>query len=83
MTDGHIETARGLASLAPGESGQIDSFLFDSLRSLCLDLGLHDGDVVRCRAGSAGVLILDTESGRTISLARDWARYIRVGPPHD
>jgi hypothetical protein len=82
VTDGPIETARGLAALEPGETGQIDSFLFDSLRSLCGDIGLRDGDVIRCRAGSAGVLILDTESGRTISLARDWARYIRVGPPH-
>ena len=83
MTDEPIATPRGLAALAPGESGQIDSFLFDTVRTLCGDLGLRDGDVVRCRAGSAGVLILDTKSGRTISLARDWARYIRVGPPHD
>jgi hypothetical protein len=33
---------------------------------------------VRCRAGTAGVLVLDTSDGRTISMARDWARFIRL-----
>jgi hypothetical protein len=76
-----VAAARGLAALEPGETGEIDSFMFDSLRAYCREIGIREGERVRCRAGSGGVLILDTESGRTISLARDWARYIRIVPP--
>lgn len=69
---------RTLASLAPGESGTIRTILFGALRALCSDLGIHEGDRVRCRAGTAGVLILETPDGRAISLARDWARFIQL-----
>jgi hypothetical protein len=71
--------SRTLASLAPGDSGMIESFLFGALQSLCDDLGIRQGEIVRCRAGTAGVLILDTQDGHTVSVARDWARFIRVG----
>ena len=59
-----------LASLSPGESGTVVSFLFGTLRSLCDDLGIREGETVRCRAGTAGVLILDTQDGHTVSVAR-------------
>lgn len=70
--------ARTLAMLAPGESGTIESFLFGSLQALCNDLGIRPGEIIRCRAGTAGVLILDTQDGHTVSVARDWARFIRM-----
>lgn len=69
---------RTLASLAPGDSGTVESFLFGSLRALCDDLGIRPGEAVRCRAGTAGVLIIDTQDGRMVSVARDWARFIRI-----
>jgi hypothetical protein len=74
-----VPPARTLASLAPGDTGTIESFLFGAVRSLCADLGIRQGQTVRCRAGTAGVLILDTQDGHTISIARDWARFIGVG----
>jgi Fe2+ transport system protein FeoA len=74
------ETSRTLASLTPGESGRIQSFLYTSLRGLLSDLGIHEGEVVRCRAGTGGVLVLDTADGHSVSLARDWARFIEVVP---
>lgn len=67
-----------LAGLAPGQSGKVASFLFGSLRVLCGDLGIREGDIVHCRAGTAGVLILDTEDGDVVSIARDWARFIEL-----
>jgi hypothetical protein len=73
-------TSRTLASLAPGESGRIQSFLYSSLRGLLSDLGIHEGEIVRCRAGTGGVLVLDTADGHTVSLARDWARFIELAP---
>jgi hypothetical protein len=75
------ETTRTLASLAPGESGRILAFHYRSLRGLLSDLGIHEGETVRCRAGTGGVLVLDTAEGHTVSLARDWARFIELAPP--
>jgi hypothetical protein len=69
---------RTLASLVPGESGTVEGFIFGALRALCRDIGIREGEGVRCRAGTAGVLVLDTSDGRTISMARDWARFIRL-----
>ena len=69
---------RTLASLAPGDSGTVESFLFGSLKVICGDLGIRAGETVRCRAGTAGVLILDTQDGRMVSVSREWARFIRV-----
>ena len=74
-----IEPARTLASFAPGDSGTIESFLFGALQAICSDLGIRKGETVSCRAGTAGVLILDTQDGHTVSVARDWARFIRIG----
>jgi Fe2+ transport system protein FeoA len=80
MLRGVSEVPRTLATLAPGESGRIRTFLYGSLRGLLSDMGIHEGETVRCRAGTGGVLVLDTEHGQTVSLARDWARFIEVGP---
>lgn len=74
-------SSRPLATLAPGEAGTVDAILFGALRALCSDIGIREGETVRCRAGTAGVLIVDTQDGHTVSVARDWARFIRVGPP--
>jgi hypothetical protein len=73
-----IVSGRTLASLAPGEGGMVESFLFGVVRALCGDLGIREGETVHCRAGTGGVLILDTQDGHTVSLARDWARFIRL-----
>jgi hypothetical protein len=70
--------ATTLATLAPGQSAQVDAIIFGALRALCGDLGIREGESVHCRAGTAGVLVLDTEDGHVVSLARDWARFIRV-----
>jgi hypothetical protein len=69
---------RTLATLSPGETARIASFDYDAVRGLCGDLGIREGELIRCRAGTGGMLVLDTADGRTLSLARDWARYIRV-----
>jgi hypothetical protein len=76
-----MNEARTLASLAPGETALVDRIVFGALRSVCGDLGLREGESVHCRAGTSGVLVLDTQDGRAISLASDWARYINVAPP--
>jgi hypothetical protein len=74
-------SARSLAATATGEAVEIRRILFDVLRILCADLGVREGDVVRCRADTPSHLLLETASGRTVTLERDWARFIQVSPP--
>lgn len=71
-------TVRSLAGIQPGESVEIRLILFDSLRTLCRDLGLREGMVVYCRGEARLHLILRTARQTTIVLERDWARFIQV-----
>jgi hypothetical protein len=72
--------SRSLASVAPGESARIHVILFDALRRMCEDIGVREGQSLRCRAGTGAMLLLDMPDGRVVSMARDWARHIIVDP---
>jgi DNA-binding Xre family transcriptional regulator len=72
------EPLRSLAATGTGEAVEIRRILFDTLRSLCDELDVHEGDVVTCRAGTTTQLLLETTHGRRITLQRDWARFIQV-----
>jgi hypothetical protein len=74
------DPVRSLAAARTGEEVVIRRILFGALRALCAALGLREGDVVSCRAGTATHLVLRTASGKTIPLDRDWARFIQVSP---
>ncbi len=77
------EPVRSLAATRTGDVVLIRRILFGTLRSLCRDLGVREGDVVHCRSGSASHLLLDTAAGRTVPIDRDWARFIQVSTPVD
>lgn len=82
MSTGDTEApVRSLAATCTGEAILIRRILFGTLRTYCADLGLREGDVLRCRAGTASHLLLQTPAGRTITLERDWARFIQVSAP--
>lgn len=72
------EPVRSLAAADSGEAIEIRRILFGALRKLCADLGVHEGEVVRCRACTPSQLLLETRAGRVVSLARDWARFIQI-----
>ncbi|MBI4408358.1 MAG: hypothetical protein HY561_01540 [Gemmatimonadetes bacterium] len=72
---------RSLAAARSGETLEIRHILFDALRCLCSDLGVHEGQAVRCRAATPSHLLLETAEGRTVALETDWARFIQVGEP--
>jgi len=74
-------TIRSLAAAASGEAVEVKRILFGALRELCNDLGLREGDVVRCKAASPSHLLLETPAGRTVAIETDWARFIQIGPP--
>lgn len=70
--------ASTLANVHAGENARITRILFGALRSLCDDLGLRENQCFRCRAATPTMLVLEAEDGNIVSLARDWARFIRV-----
>lgn len=70
--------ASAVLSLAVGEVVEIRRILFDTIRDLCTDLGMSEGDIVRCRADTASRLLIETPAGRTVVLERDLARFIQV-----
>ena len=74
------EHPQSLAATRSGERVEVRRILFQGLREHCSDLDIHVGDVLRCRADTASQLILETAGGRTVSLQRDWARFIEVIP---
>ncbi len=75
------EPIRSLAAADTGEAIEIRRILFGALRNLCADLGVHEGEVVRCRACTPSQLLLETGAGRVVALERDWARFIQIASP--
>lgn len=74
---------RSLAATQTGERVEIHRILFGALRTLCDELGLHEGDRVRCRACTPSRVLMENAEGRTISLERDWARFVQVSEPFE
>jgi DNA-binding Xre family transcriptional regulator len=72
------QSLRSLAATGTGEEVEIRRILFETLRSLCDKLDVHEGDVVKCRAETTTQLLLETPHGRRVTLQRDWARFIQV-----
>ena len=73
---------RSLATARAGEEVMITRILFGALRNFCSDLGVFEGDVVSCRAGTATHLVLRTSTGRTIPFDREWSRFIQISEPN-
>ncbi len=73
-----LVTVRSLADVGPSETVRIERILFHTLQDLCYGLGLEVGDVVRCRRATRSILVLETETGRTIIVDTDWARFVEV-----
>jgi hypothetical protein len=71
---------RSLADVQPDERVAIEHVLFGTLKTLCDDLGIHGGEAVRCRRSTRAVLVLENETGRTVILDQDWARFVEVRP---
>lgn len=69
-----------LAHVRAGEDARVTRILFTALRALCEDLGIHENERFHCRTATGTMLVLEAEDGHIVSLARDWARFIRVEP---
>ena len=76
----HSSEASTLANVHAGDNARITRILFSALRSLCDDLGIRENQRFHCRAATGTMLVLESEDGHIVSLAKDWARFIRVEP---
>jgi hypothetical protein len=83
MMTSHLSRDGTLASIRVGDRVQLRTFPFTAIRSVCADIGLDAGIVVRCLVASPNVLLLEREDGRQVCIDAEWARLIQVGAPPD
>jgi hypothetical protein len=69
-----------LAQVDVNETVRVEGFVFGMVRDLCDSIGLHEGDVVRCRANGAATVILEGHVRGTLVVDQDWARFVQVKP---
>jgi hypothetical protein len=70
-----------LAGVEAGDLVRIHSIPATGVRTYCEAVGIMAGDVVTCRSAARYSLLLITPRGRTVSLDRDRARFVRVSRP--
>jgi hypothetical protein len=73
--------SRSLVHSASGDLVQVEHILFEGLRAHCADLGISEGDRLRCRSVTPTALVLETPAGRVVAIEREWAQFIQVGSP--
>jgi hypothetical protein len=69
---------RSLEVTREGDVVRISAILLDPLRTLCSEIGLHEGDVIACRSVTPTLVLLETPAGHTVALLRERARFVRV-----
>lgn len=69
---------QSLMEVTPNELVRVERILYAILRDLCDEIGLHEGDEVRCQRNAGSVVVLESETGRKLVVDQDWARFIRV-----
>ena len=70
---------RSLASIRDDETLVVQRILFDSVRAHLAALGVHEGQLVRCRLTTLSDLVLETVGGSIATVERSWARFVQVG----
>lgn len=70
-----------LATAAPGESFHVRRIHFGLVRDRCADLGMREGDLLRCLRVTAGEVVVEFPEGHTTALELDYARFVEVAEP--
>jgi hypothetical protein len=74
------QSTHSLAEIAINQTVRIEGFVFGMVRDLCDSIGIHEGDVVRCRSNGAATVILDGPARGSLVVDHDWARFVHVRP---
>ena len=69
-----------LGAARPGDRYRVVDLVFSPVRDRCGELGIREGDEVRCLGNQQCALELQRADGRRVSLERDHAWFVQVEP---
>jgi Fe2+ transport system protein FeoA len=69
-----------LSAARPGSQYRVTSLLFSLVRKRCRDLGIAEGDTLRCLANGPGGVSLSRTDGRRLVLEREHGWFVQVEP---
>ncbi len=72
------ERVRALAEVKTGERVEVVDIVFDTIRELCPTLGIHLGDVFRCRERTSHAVLLMRGDGAQVEVDRFYASFVQV-----
>lgn len=72
------ESVRSLADATPGELIRVQLIVFEFARTSCWDLGIRQGEVLRCtEAGEAMVTVVRKDGGH-LRVPTECARFVAI-----
>jgi hypothetical protein len=80
FTQAHV---RSLATSAVGDQVRVELILFEGLRAHCAQIGIREGDRLRCCSVTPATLVFETSAGTLVALEQKWACFIQVGTPSE
>lgn len=75
---GTAKRAKALAEVKAGERIEVVEIVFDTIRELCPTLGIHLGDVFRCRERTSRAVMLMRGDGAQVVVDRFYASFVQV-----
>lgn len=72
------EAVRSLAEVTPGELIRVQLIVFEFARTSCWDLGIRQGEVLRCEDGGVTGMTVIRKDGSRLHVPRECARFVAV-----
>lgn len=69
---------RSLAAAVPGERFQIKRIHFGLVRERCSELGIREGEVLRCVRNTAKEVVVEFPQRHTTALEMHYARFVEL-----
>lgn len=74
---------RSMAAASPGERFRVRRIHFGLVRDRCSELGIREGDVLRCLRSSAHEVVVQFPERHTAALELDYARFVELADPDE
>jgi hypothetical protein len=69
---------RSMSELQTGDVVRVEAILLETMRALCDEVGVHEGETLVCRSATEKLLLLEAAAGHIVALPRERARFVRV-----
>lgn len=69
---------RCLATAEPGDTVRIRRIHFEVVRDLCRELGIREGDELRCLRRTANQVVVEFPECHTVALEPQYAQFVEV-----